>query len=48
MRNDRMPKDATGRLMCEALHAGDYAQAARYRRICASACTACMELLTDG
>ena len=66
MRNNRMPTDASGRLvvdaevnrlmicmeqaerlMCEALHAGDYVQAARYRRLCASACAACMELLTD-
>ena len=35
------------RLMCEALHADDYVNAARYRRLCASACAACMELLTD-
>ena len=35
----------TERLMECALHARDYVQAARYRRLCGAACATCMDLL---
>ena len=35
------------RLMLRALHEGDHIRAARYRRMCASACAACMDLMQE-